>query len=339
MSSHDPVKNFDVFWNTFNNRYPFFKLRNVDWDAQYKKYRPLVSGKTSDAELFDILCSMVEPLDDGHVEIEARIGTSGEKKVFTAEKPTRFNAIFDEKAAEKLFEVSKKTLVEHGFSPPKKTKAWMLTYARAQTLGYIRILELEDVKKKKLKNALDKIAEDFDKLDGFIVDIRDCPGGEDDIAIRIINRFCDQKRIAFHRRTKIGPGEDDFKPRKTYYLEPQGDRQFTGPIVLITNNSVFSGGEAFALAIRELPHVTIVGDRTNGIFSYTYDQTLPNDWDYCLSYQVYYSADMECFEGKGIPVDVEILNSACDLKTGVDPVIVTALDVLRKAKANAPNIS
>ena len=52
----------------------------------------------------------------------------------------------------------------------------------------------------------------------------------------------------------------------------------------------FSGGrttglpEAFALAIRELPYVTIIGDRTNGIFSYQLEKKLPNGWRYCLSY-------------------------------------------------------
>ena len=55
--------------------------------------------------------------------------------------------------------------------------------------------------------------------------------------------------------------------------------------MLLTCDSVFSGGEAFALAIRELPYVTIVGDHTNGIFSYELEKTLPNGWKYTLSYQ------------------------------------------------------
>jgi C-terminal processing protease CtpA/Prc len=142
----------------------------------------------------------------------------------------------------------------------------MLYYCRSRTVGYIRILELNGVKKPALKAALDTIAADFDRLDGFIIDIRNCPGGEDSIAIAIINRFCDRKRIAFRRRTKTGPGERDYTRLKTWYLEPQGRTQFTRPIALLTCDSVFSGGEAFALAIRELPHVTIIGQRTNGIF-------------------------------------------------------------------------
>ena len=204
----------------------------------------------------------------------------------------------------------------------------MLRYCRSGQVGYMRILELEDVKKPQLAAALDKIAGDFRQLTGFIIDIRDCPGGEDSIAIAIINRFCDRKRVAFHRKTKTGPGEDEYTPLRTWHIEPQGDVQFTGPVVLLTCDTVFSGGESFALAIKQLPHVTIVGDHTNGIFSYTLDKKLPNGWKYCLSYQVYYSPDMVCYEGKGVPADIERLNKRADIDSGVDPLIVKALEVL-----------
>ena len=212
---------------------------------------------------------------------------------------------------------------------PKKTRPGMLHYCRSCTIGYIRILELDGVRKPDLKAALDTIAADFDRLDGFIIDIRNCPGGEDSIAITIINRFCDRKRVAFRRRTKIGPGERDYTRLKTWYLEPQGRAQFTRPIALLTCDFVFSGGEAFALAIRELPHVTIIGNHTNGIFSCQLEKKLPNGWECCLSYQTYFSADMVCYEGNGVPVDIKMLNRKADIERGVDPLITGALEVLR----------
>jgi len=195
--------------------------------------------------------------------------------------------------------------------------------------GYIRILELEGIGTRTLTRALDEIARDFDGLKGFIIDIRDNPGGDDSTAIAIINRFCDRKRVAFRRKTKIGPGKDAFTPVTTWYLHPQGDAQFVGPIVLLTSDSVFSGGEAFALAMRQLPYVTIVGDHTNGIFSYQLEKKLPNGWEYCLSYQVYLSADHVCYEGKGVPPDIGLLNTKADIARGVDPLITRALEVLK----------
>ena len=326
MSKHDPERTFEVLWKTFNKRYPFFKLRNVDWNKQYKTYRPKVTSKTSDDELFNIICRMLAPLNDGHIELKAKL--RGKKRYFNPERKPRFWQEFTKPDIRQLFKTTKNTLVHNGFGRPKESQAWMLHYCRSRSIGYIRILELDGVKKPDLKAALDTIAADFDRLDGFIIDIRNCPGGEDSIAITIINRFCDRKRIAFHRRTKIGPGERDYTRLKTWYLEPQGRAQFTRPIALLTCDSVFSGGEAFALAIRELPHVTIIGDHTNGIFSYQLEKKLPNGWEYCLSYQTYFSADMVCYEGNGVPVDIKLLNRKADIKSGVDPLIVRAVELL-----------
>ena len=177
--------------------------------------------------------------------------------------------------------------------------------------------------------ALDQISRDFKDLVGFVIDIRDCPGGDDDTAITIINRFCDRRRVAFHRQTKLGPGDDDFTLLKTWHIEPEGDTRFTGPIVLLTCDSVFSGGEAFALAIKQLPHVTIVGDHTNGIFSYELEKRLPNGWRYSLSYQKYFSADMVCYEGKGVPADIELFNRKADIEAGTDPLITCAIELLK----------
>ena len=328
VSIRDPEKNFKVLWETFNKRYPFFQLRNVNWKNQRDTYRSRVTSKTSDDELFEIFCQMLDPLNDGHVELKAKATAHRKKQYFNPEQQPRFRQEFTPIEIKKLYKTTEKTLIENCFGRPAATEAWMLRYCRSRKFGYIKILELEGVRKRRLTAALDKIARDFRNLKGIIIDIRDNPGGDDGIAIAIINRFCDRKRVAFHRKTKIGSGEDDFTPLKTWYLEPQGEVQFTGPIVLLTCDSVFSGGEVFALAIKELPHVTIIGDHTNGIFSYQLEKKLPNGWEYRLSYQVYLSADMVCYEGKGVPVDIELFNKKADIEKGIDPLITRALDVI-----------
>lgn len=332
MLNRDPEKNFEVFWQTFNQRYPFFEVRNVDWQQQYETYRARVTGQTTDDELFEILCQMLAPLNDGHVSLTAQ--TSGARKQrFTPEKKPRFWREFTSRQQIKqLFQTTEKTLVANGFSPPQASEAWMLHYGRSPAFGYLRILELEGINRQTLTAALDRVGRDFKDFDGVIIDIRDCPGGDDDIAIMIINRFCDRERVAFHRQTKVGPGEADLSPLKTWRLEPQGDARFTGPIVLLTCDSVFSGGEAFALAIKQLPHVTIVGDHTNGIFSYELEKKLPNGWRYTLSYQKYFSAEMICYEGQGVPADIELWNTKSDIEAGADPLITRAIEVLRSGK-------
>ena len=61
-----------------------------------------------------------------------------------------------------------------------------------------------------------------------------------------------------------------------------------------------------------------------------FEKKLSNGWKYSLSHQRYYSSARVCYEGKGIPVDVEIRNTRADLKKGRDPVIAKALELLGK---------
>ena len=64
-----PEKDFEIFWTTFKDNYAFFKLKEINWDSTYIKYRPLVSRKTKEKELIAILGKMVEPLNDGHISL------------------------------------------------------------------------------------------------------------------------------------------------------------------------------------------------------------------------------------------------------------------------------
>jgi carboxyl-terminal processing protease len=327
----DAVKIFEELWQTFSDRYPFFELRNVDWDKQHDIYRPMVTKLTTEDGLFDIFCEMLAPLNDGHVELIAKARGNRKRRYFNPESKPRFWQQFTKQERKQLFETTEKTLVVNGFNRPQETVAWVLHFCRAQSYGYIRILELEGVKKRKLTAALDKIALEFKSLKGIIIDIRDNPGGDDSVVLKIANRFCESKQVAFRRRTKIGQGKDNYTPLKTRYMKPKGGEQFSGPIVLLTCDSVFSGGEVFALAMRQLPQTTIIGDHTNGIFSYQLEKKLSNGWRYCLSYQVYYSADMICYEGKGVPADITALNTKADIEGGCDSLIVRALTVLKSA--------
>ena len=321
-----PEKNFETLWQVFNNRYAFFKVRGVDWQNQYRIYRPQVKGSTTDEELFDIMCKMLKPLNDGHVELKSRTP----KRKFCAEDPPRFWKEFTDAQIDQLFDITGKTLGQHDFGKVAGTATKILKYAKSKDYAYLRIIELEGHKKQNLTRALNEIAGDFKNLKGYIIDLRECPGGDDSVLIEIIGRFTDKKRVAFHRKTKRGPGEDEFSPLKTWHIEPGGDVQFTGPIILLTCDSVFSGGDVFALVARELPHLTIVGEHTNGIFSYQFSGKLPNGWKYNLSDQVYLSANKVCYESKGVPVDVQVLNTKKDLALGKDSVVATALKLLRK---------
>jgi hypothetical protein len=37
---------------------------------------------------------------------------------------------------------------------------------------------------------------------------------------------------------------------------------------------------------------------------------------------------MVCYEGKGVPVDIEVFNKKADIENGIDPLITRALEVI-----------
>ena len=42
--------NFDLFWRTYLENYPFFALRGVDWAEVRRKYRPRITDRISPEE-------------------------------------------------------------------------------------------------------------------------------------------------------------------------------------------------------------------------------------------------------------------------------------------------
>ena len=297
-------------------------MRGVDWQKQKEIYRPQVTDETTPEQLFKTLTQMIAPLNDGHVELKAK----DLKQVFCPEEEPRFWQEFDDRQIKELFAVTAGNLKSHGFSELKPTQTPILQYARSRDFAYLRIIELEGQKWKSFKSALADMEKDYHELKGYIIDLRECPGGDDKVLLEILGRFTDRKRVAFHRKEKLGVNQ--YSELKTWYVKPEGTSQFTGPVVLLTNDAVFSGGDVFALVARELPHVTLVGEHTNGIFSYQFDGKLPNGWTYNLSNQIYYSADGVCYESKGVPVDIKVKNTKDDLDMKADAVLIKALELL-----------
>ena len=324
-----PEKVFEELWGVFNERYAFFKLKEVDWKAQYRKHRPRVSAKTTDDELFRILSELLTPLEDGHVTLAIK-GKGKKKKEFCPEEPSDFEREFPSRKLQKKFwNMIAGTLKAAGFSEPKDLGG-IFSYCRNKDLGYLRIAEMEGPGKKALDRALDRILGELQDTRGIIIDIRDNPGGTDDFVYRVLKRFADKKRVGHYKKTKKGAGEDDFGELRTRHLEPGGAVRYKGYLMILTNDASYSAADVFAMLMADLPQATLIGDHTNGIFSDMLEKKLSNGWKYSLSHQRYYSSSRVCYEGKGVPVDVEVRNTRGDLEKGADPVVTRALELLSK---------
>ena len=188
----EPEKNFEALWGMFNKRYAFFKERKVDWQVQYKKFRPHVDADTTDKELFKTMCDMLAPLKDGHVNLKAkRLG----KPEYNPEELPRFTKEFGTRKLERQYETMVvETLSANDFGKPK-TAGKILSYTHNDKFGYLLIREFEGVNRRKLNAGLDEALGAMDGIKGLIIDIRLNPGGTTGCVYRIANRFADKRRI------------------------------------------------------------------------------------------------------------------------------------------------
>jgi carboxyl-terminal processing protease len=327
-----PVKNFQTLWETFDKHYAFFDLKKINWDDSYKKYRSQVNDSTTNDSLFAVCSRMIGELNDGHV------GLMYDDHYFYAGKPPNF--LGDNlDSMRKLLNVMDANLTELGFTDPVKIKGQievrsmignMIEFSSSSDYGYIRISAMNGISRSTLKQALDQASKRFNSLKGIIIDVRFNRGGYDEYSYLIADYFTDIKRIGHHKYSRKTSGHNDFTKLETWFLKPMGTRQSIAPVVVLTSNRSASATEVLALAMRQLPYVTIIGDTTYGIFSDMYEGKLPNGWNFGLSNEKYFDTNMKCYEGTGISPDIPIQNSFDDLAKSKDPVIYKAIVVLNQ---------
>ncbi len=334
-----PEKIFETLWQTFEDNYAFFELRNVNWTSSYKKYRPKVDSMTKEDSLFSILSQMVAPFNDDHINLII----PGIRE-FTAEKPSPFLKEFPEKSSrESLWQVIDTTLYSYGFETlksigPEYRGKKLFYYSQSNNYGYIRIgrcfasdatWDDTQVDVELSTKLFDSILQQLNNSKAIILDVRSNIGGDDEFAYAIAGRFAKEKILGHSKQARI-TGTDEYTPLERWYIEPQSSSQYTNPLIVLTNDQTASAGDVFAMIMKELPQTTIVGDRTLGIYSDMYGFKLPNGWLVSLSNEKYFSAKGVCYEGIGTPVDFHVRNTKCDLIKMEDPVVTKAMEVLKK---------
>ncbi len=320
-----PEKNFEAFWRTFQENYAHFQTRQVDWQAQYDKFRPLVTASTPDDTLFAVLNRMVEPLRDGHVVI-SRTGD-----LPASAKYSRFHQAFPTKeAVAQLRAVTAKTAEALGFRDYVKfnSKHYQIGgYAFSGQYGYLQLNGFGGLPLKEFEKQLDGLLSGCKDKKALIIDLRINGGGSGDYVAALVSRLIGEKLLASYGQRKVGSGPADFTPLNAYYIEPNPNH-FTKPIILLTSGASISAADHFAMNMKGLPYVTLMGENTAGMFSSMMGKKLPNGWQYSLSHEKVLSRDQVCYEGTGVPVDIQAANTPQDVATGKDPVLIKAVEYL-----------
>lgn len=311
---------FETVWATFDERYALFGARSVDWRALYEVYRPMVGPETTDEELFDVLTAMLSHLNDTHVMLQAEsLGRD-----FSA---GYLGSYFKEMGMDGAMELlSVRPLSENYFqSRPQTAGDGRFQYGWVdEGIGYFHFGGFGDLAAS--AEAVDSILEEFDEARAVIVDVRRNSGGDDRVGKTIADRFADQRRLYMVTRDRNGPQHDDFAEPKYWHVDP-AERTFTGPVVLLTNRLSVSAAENFALAMRVLPHVTVVGDFTSGCFADMEWHDLANGWRFSVARNLFVDYAGRCWEGIGVPPDIMVRGH--ELEGDVDRAFEFALSLLR----------
>ncbi|WP_371934706.1 S41 family peptidase [Streptomyces sp. KL118A] len=302
-----PLADFDVFWHSFAENYPFFAAKGIDWDGMRTRYRAKVHPDTTREELFAVFRDMVTPLYDAHVAVG-----DGDKFFATGRPGT-------ELPTEELDEKVKKYIVRRDLAEARNLRHFAngrITYADLPgDRGYLRISGFEgyaaegapySAKRAVLDETLDTVltAQRTRRLKGLVIDLRVNSGGSDLLGLRIAERLTDAPYVAYRKRVRNDPADP------TKYTRPEPIRvtpaqapHYTGPIAVLTGGSTVSAGETFTQSLIDRPEgrVVRIGQPTQGVFSDILGRVLPNGMGAVLPNEQFLTRTGDTFDGPGIP--------------------------------------
>lgn len=328
LTPNTPKDDFEVFTRAWAENYISFDLKHVDWDEVVAANRAKVTANTTPAGLFDVLVGMIQPFGDAHTSIDA----PALKKEFHGLRP---GTNPKPKGALKVTEDAyvKGTL--------RKFCENQVQYGHVDdTTGYLRILSFSGYAPRggfagqltALEAALDAIFSD-PNLKALVIDVRINDGGDDPLGLAIASRLATSPYLAYTKKARLDPVDrTKWTEGDESWVRPSTRPGFHGPVVELIGPRTISAGETFTQALMgRSPHITRIGENTQGVFSDVLERKLPNGWTFGFPNEVFFTSEGTAFDGPGIPPDVHVeVFAPGDLATGKDPGMAKALDVLRK---------
>lgn len=327
--SKDPEINFEVFWHSFEEQFALFDLSKVNWQATYRRYRPLIHANTTDKELFTILKAMIKPLNDGHTsitdEVSGRSFVSGPTPPpFWTGNTAAFYKIIASSMDNGVLTSKADGLIQYG------TLGGRIGYLNVSAFaGYAGPEAGVEEDRLTFEWYIDTVMAELENMDALIIDIRFNGGGFDDLALALASRFTEQKRLAFSKRVRIGSHDELSSPREQFF-EPAGVSFLNKPVILLTSKATMSAAEVFAMAMTQLDWVTLIGETTYGAFSNILDRSLPNGWSFGLSNQRYSSWEGIDYEQLGISPDIKIKARRPAIRKGGDNMLNAGVRALQR---------
>src|SRR6187401_1643103 len=174
-------------------------------------------------------------------------------------------------------------------------------------IGYIRITTFNEQTTEGLKREIASLTTQIgaDKLKGFIIDMRNNPGGLLEEAVTVSDSFLDRGEIVSTR----GRNAEETQRRAAH----AGDLTKGKPVIVLINGGSASASEIVAGALQDHKRATLVGTRTFGKGSV---QTIiplgGGNGALRLTTARYYTPSGKSIQAKGIVPEIEVLQDVPD---------------------------
>ncbi len=174
-------------------------------------------------------------------------------------------------------------------------------------VGYIRITQFTEQTADGLKAAMEKLHSEIpaDKFKGYILDLRNNPGGLLDQSIDVVNSFVDKGEIVSTR----GRTPDE---TQRFDARPGGDLSGGKPLVVLINGGSASASEIVSGALQDHKRATLIGSRSFGKGSVQTIMPLGQDGALRLTTARYYTPSGRSIQAKGIEPDYKVLEDVPD---------------------------
>ena len=174
-----------------------------------------------------------------------------------------------------------------------------------KNLGYIRLKSFNENSDKQLL----KIVKDFEKnldIKGYILDLRNNPGGLLTKAINITDYFLDDGEIVSTKGRKAA------ETRK--FFARKGDETDGKPLIVLINNGSASASEIFAGALKDHKRAIILGESSYGKGSVQSVIPLRNGGGMRLTISKYYLPSGSSISEVGVTPDIIVEEKGNDFK-------------------------
>ena len=287
LVSTNPHENFEYLWNECNEKYAYFDLKGVDWDAIKTAYSSKIYQGMSEDSLFNVLGGMLKELKDDHANLISNFNTSFYGVEYQAQDNFDWRIIVDNYITEDYY-----------LSGP-----FAHNFIANNEIGYIRLSTFTNPIN---SESLDFILDRYKNTKGLILDLRENGGGAISNVFQILSRFVETETLVYYSRIKAGPGHNDFTDASGAYVQHYNGIRYTKDLMVLIDRGTYSSGSLLALATKALPHVSLVGDTTGGGLGIPNGGQLPNGWTYRFSITQTLTLEKKPDYENGVPPDIII---------------------------------